>query len=96
MKLLDLTLFLAVALSLAGCIVFYRKKPSLSGRLGAIFIVISGTSFVIRVFLFAITKEGAERLVLLGFGALAGPAVIMYWLRVWQRKRPDAVTENSA
>jgi hypothetical protein len=76
---------------IAGCIVLFRKKPAVAGRLGTTVIVLGAAYFAVQVISFALTKEGAERLVLISTGIIVSPAVGYYWFRVWQRKRPDAV-----
>jgi hypothetical protein len=49
-------------------------------------------SFATQVISFGLTKEGAERFVLICTAILVTPAVAYYWFKVWQRKRPDANT----
>lgn len=91
METFQLIMTLAVISCIAGCIVLYRKKPAVAGKLGTGVIVLGALSFAIQVTAFALTKEGAERLVLISTAIIASPAVAYYWFRVWQRKRPDAV-----
>jgi multisubunit Na+/H+ antiporter MnhG subunit len=75
-----------------GCIALYKKNPQTAGKLGVWVIVLSGMSFAIQVISFGLTKEGAERFVLICTAFLATPVVAYYWFKVWQRKRPDAKT----
>ncbi|MEO6992786.1 MAG: hypothetical protein ABI273_04080 [Lacunisphaera sp.] len=75
-----------------GCAVSYKKKAVVAGRLGVAVIALGALAFAIQVFAFALTKQGAERLVLIAIALLASPAVGYYWLRIWQRKRPDALS----
>ena len=92
METVQLIMTLAVVACIAGCIALFRKKPAVAGRLGVVVIVIGTLSFVVQVITFALTKEGAERLVLISTAIIASPAVAYYWFRVWQRKRPDAIS----
>ncbi len=91
METFQLIMTLAEVACIAGCIALFRKKPSVAGKLGTAVIVLAALYFAIQVIAFALTKEGAERLVLILTAILASPAVGYYWYRVWQRKRPDAV-----
>src|SRR5690349_6410845 len=80
---------LLISASLAGCIVFYRRRPKISGWLGVATIVLGSLSWAFEVVAFALTKEGVERVVLICAGLGGALLVCVYWLRFWQRKRPD-------
>jgi hypothetical protein len=92
MKIVQVVLMAAELISVAGCAAFYRKQPSFAGKLGIAVIALAGVSFAIEVIGFALTKEGVERIVLLCAAVLATPAVAFYWLEIWQKKRPDALS----
>jgi len=91
METFQLIMAIVVTACVAGCIALFRKKPAVAGMLGVAVIVMGAVSFAIWVIAFALTKEGAERLVLVLTAILVSPAVGYYWFRVWQRKRPDAI-----
>ena len=91
MKIFELIMSFVILACIVGCMVLYRKVPKVSGRLGIAVIALGVASFAIEIVVFAITKEGVERVVLLCTALLVSPAVAYYWFRVWQRKRPDTV-----
>jgi hypothetical protein len=90
MQIFNYVMLLAILLSLVGCRHFYKKRPRLAGRLGVAAILLGGTSFAFQVIEFSLTKEGMERVVIIGTAVLITPIIAAYWLRVWQKKRPDS------
>lgn len=92
METFQLIMAIVVTACISGCIALFRKKPAIAGMLGVAVTVIGASSFAVWVIAFALTKEGAERLVLILTAIFAAPAVGYYWFRVWERKRPDAVS----
>ena len=50
---------------------------------------VNAAGFFLKIFLFALTKEGGERVVLIVASVLAPALVAAYWHRYWQGRRPD-------
>ena len=91
MKVFQLIMSIALLACIAGCVLHYKTKPHVAGRLGVIVILFSCLSFAAQVIIFGLSKDGTERLVLISSGILGSIAIGWYWYGVWQRKRPDAV-----
>ena len=50
---------------------------------------VNAAGFFLKIFLFALTKEGGERAVLIVASVLVPALVATYWHLYWQRRRPD-------
>ena len=94
MKSLELFAALIILSCSGGCALAYKKKPRLAGQFGVGVIALSAISFALEGVVFALSKHGMERLILIGLSFLGATAVALYWFRIWQRKRPDV--QNSA
>ncbi len=71
--------------------IFRTKYPAAVARVGFIIIWSNAAVFFLKICLFALTKEGGERAVLLVTSVLALALVAFYWHRFWQMKRPDKI-----
>lgn len=89
MKIFEIIIGLATALSLMWAYFSREKYPSAVARIVFVVIWTNAASFFLKLLLFALTKEGGERIVLIVSSALAPILVAAYWHRYWQQKRPD-------
>jgi lipopolysaccharide export LptBFGC system permease protein LptF len=89
MKTAEIIVGLATLLSVVLAYVFRRRQPTVAAKIVFTVIWINAAGFFLKIFLFALTKEGGERAVLVVASVVAPALVAGYWHRYWQRKRPD-------
>ena len=89
MSFTEMTLGWATVLSVIWAYVFRRKHPRAASRIGFVVIWANAAGFFWKILLFALTKDGAERTVLIVSAVLMPGLVAAYWHRYWQQKRPD-------
>ena len=89
MKTAEIIVGLATLLSVVLAYVFRSSQPALVAKIVFAIIWVNAAGFFLKIFLFALTKEGGERAVLIVASVLVPTLVAAYWLRYWQRRRPD-------
>ena len=89
MKTAEIILGLAMLLSIVLAYIVRRRKPAVTAKIIFTFIWVNALGFFLKIFLFALTKEGGERAVLIVASVLFPALVATYWHRYWQGRRPD-------
>jgi type VI protein secretion system component VasK len=89
MKTAEIIVGLATLLSVVLAYVFRSSQPALVAKIVFAIIWVNAAGFFLKIFLFALTKEGGERAVLIVASVLVPMLVAAYWHRYWQRRRPD-------
>ena len=89
MKIFEMIVGLATLLGVVLAYVFRRRRPVVSAISVFIIIWMNAAGLFLKIFLFALTKEGGERAVLVVTSVVGPSLVAVYWHRYWQGKRPD-------
>ena len=89
MKNAEIILGLATLLTVVLAFIVRRRKPAVAAKIVFSVIWVNALGFFLKIFLFALTKEGSERAVLIVASVLAPVLVATYWHRYWQGRRPD-------
>jgi len=89
MKNAEIIVGLATLLSVVLAYVVRRRKPAVAAKIVFTVIWVNALGFFLKIFLFALTKEGGERAVLIVASVLVPALVATYWHRYWQGRRPD-------
>jgi hypothetical protein len=89
METAEIIVGLATLLSVVWAYVVRRRKPAVAAKIVFTVIWVNALGFFLKIFLFALTKEGGERAVLIVASVLGPALVATYWHRYWQGRRPD-------
>ena len=89
METAEIIVGLATLLSVVWAYVVRRRKPAVAAKIVFTVIWVNALGFFLKIFLFALTKEGGERAVLIVASVLFPALVATYWHRYWQGRRPD-------
>ena len=89
METAEIIVGLATLLSVVWAYVVRRRKPAVAAKIVFTVIWVNALGFFLKIFLFALTKEGGERAVLIVASVLVPALVATYWHRYWQGGRPD-------
>ena len=89
MKTAETIVGLATLFSVVLAYVFRRKNPAVAAKIVFTVIWVNAVGFFLKIFLFALTKEGGERAVLIVASVLVPALVATYWHRYWQGRRPE-------